>query len=62
MLVDMEIRERLSYYCAIKKQTQEKATNLALREMFDRVDQDPELKAKMDRAEALHRELQSRAQ
>jgi len=48
MLVDVEIRERLSHYCMVTKQTQEKAANLALREMLARCEQDPELKAKMD--------------
>jgi hypothetical protein len=59
MLVDVEIRERLSYFCMVRKLTQEKAANLALREMLERVDGDPELKARMDRAEALHKELAS---
>lgn len=45
MLVDVEIRERLSHYCMVAKQTQEKAANLALREMLARCEQDPELKA-----------------
>ena len=48
MLVDVEIRERLSHYCMVTKQTQENAANLALREMLARCEQDPELKAKMD--------------
>jgi hypothetical protein len=48
MLVDVEIRERLSHYCIVTKQTQEKAANLALREMLARCEQDPELRAKMD--------------
>ena len=38
MLVDMEIREQLSYYCMVTKQTQEKAANQALREMLERCD------------------------
>jgi hypothetical protein len=59
MVVDIDIREQLSYFCMVRKLTQEKAANLALREMLERVDQDPELKARMDRAEALHKELAS---
>jgi hypothetical protein len=59
MIVDVEIRERLSYFCMVRKLTQEKAANLALREMLARCEDDLELKAKMDRAEALHRELAS---
>jgi hypothetical protein len=59
MIVDVEIRERLSYFCMVRKLTQEKAANLALREMLERCEAGVELKAKMDRAEALHRELAS---
>ena len=59
MLVDVEIQERLSYYCMVNKLTQEKAANLALRQMLARCEEDPELKARMDRAEALHKELAS---
>ncbi len=59
MIVDTEIRERLSHFCMIKKLTQERAANLALREMLARCEDDPELKAKMDRVKALHDELAS---
>jgi hypothetical protein len=59
MIVDVEIRERLSYFCMVRKLTQEKAANLTLRQMLARCEEDPELKARMDRAEALHRELAS---
>jgi hypothetical protein len=41
MLVDAEIRERLSHFCTVSKLTQEKAANLALREMLERCEQDP---------------------
>jgi hypothetical protein len=34
MLVDAEIRERLSHYCMVTKQTQEKVANVAFREML----------------------------
>jgi hypothetical protein len=37
MLVDVEIRERLSHYCMVTKPTQEKAANVALREMLTTV-------------------------
>lgn len=53
MLVDMEIREQLSYYCMVTKQTQEKAANQALREMLERCDSDPVIKERMDRAKEL---------
>ena len=59
MLVDVEIRERLSHFCLVNKLTQEKAANKALREMLDRCEQDPVLKAKMDRVQALKDELAS---
>ena len=59
MLVDVEIRERLSHYCMVTKQTQEKAANLGLREMLTRCEQDHELKAKMDRVKAIKQELAS---
>lgn len=59
MLVDVEIRERLSYFCTVTKQTQERAANQALREMLARCEEDPTMKAKMDRVKALKQELAS---
>ena len=56
MLVDMEIREKLSYYCLVTKQTQERAANEALRALLERAENDPTLKERMDRAKQL-REL-----
>jgi hypothetical protein len=53
MLVDMELREKLSYYCMVTKQTQEKAANVAIREMLQRLDSDPEMCQRMDRAKSL---------
>ncbi|MGA9508938.1 MAG: hypothetical protein WBV55_09985 [Candidatus Sulfotelmatobacter sp.] len=53
MLVDVEIREQLSYYCMVTKQTQEKAANVALREMLQRAENDPATKELMDRAKSL---------
>lgn len=57
MLVDIEIRERLSHYCMITKQTQEKAANQALREMLERCEQDQVMREKMNRVKALKEEL-----
>ena len=59
MLVDVEIRERLSHYCMVTKQTQEKAANGALREMLERAESDPAMKERMDKAKALREELAS---
>lgn len=59
MLVDVEIRESLTYYCMVTKQTQEKAANQALREMLLRAEQDPIVKQKMDRAKDLKAQLAS---
>jgi predicted transcriptional regulator len=59
MLVDTEIRERLSHYCSITKQTQEKAANQALRELLERVENDPLMKQRMDRVASLKAELAS---
>jgi len=53
MLVDVEIRERLSHYCIVTKQTQEKAANVALREMLPRCEQDPTMKAGMETCQNL---------
>ncbi len=53
MLVDVEIREKLSYYCLVTKQTQEKAANLALRELLQQAENDPAMKERMDRAKML---------
>jgi hypothetical protein len=59
MLVDIEIRERLSYYCLVTKQTQERAANVALREMLQRAENEPVMKERMDRAKNLKEELAS---
>lgn len=59
MIVDVEIRERLSHYCLVTKQTQEKAANQALREMLDRLEKDPMMKGRMDRAKELHEALKN---
>jgi UDP-N-acetylmuramyl tripeptide synthase len=57
MLVDAAIRERLADYCLVTKQTQEKAANHALREMLERCEGDPVMKARIDRAKALKEAL-----
>jgi hypothetical protein len=53
MLVDMELREKLSYYCMVTKQTQEKAANVAIRQMLERLDGDPEMSQRIERAKQL---------
>jgi hypothetical protein len=50
MLVATEHRDKLALYCMITKQTQEQAGNQAIGEMLARIDGDPVLKARMDRA------------
>jgi hypothetical protein len=57
MVVDLDIRERINLFCTINKLTQEKAANRALREMLQRAEQDPEMKARMDRVAELKAEL-----
>ena len=53
MLVDVELRERLADYCLVTKQRQEKAANVAIREMLERCESDPVMKDRMDRARSL---------
>jgi hypothetical protein len=55
----LKIRERLSHYCTVTKLTQEKAANAALRLLLEQAEQDPTLKAKMDRVKAIKEELAS---
>lgn len=59
MLVDVELRERLSHFCTITKQTQEAAANKAIREMLDRLEHDPAMKQRMDRVAELRHALQT---
>jgi hypothetical protein len=59
MLVAKEHRERLALYQLVTKKTQEQAANQAIGEMLERLDHDPEMKTKMDRAKALQVELAS---
>jgi hypothetical protein len=59
MIVDTDIRERLSLYCTVTKRNQMQAANQALREMLERAEQDPTMKAKMDRVAEIKAELAS---
>lgn len=58
MLVDVEIRERLNYFCRITHQTQERAANQALREMLERAEAEPITRERMLRAKELMSQLQ----
>jgi|HubBroStandDraft_5_1064220.scaffolds.fasta_scaffold1795595_2 hypothetical protein len=57
MLVDFELRERLADYCTVTRQRQEKAANVAIRQMLDRCESDPVMKERMDRAKMLKEQL-----
>jgi hypothetical protein len=57
MQVDIELREQLSYYCMVTKQTQERAANQALRELLERAENDQGMKERMDRAKMLKAEM-----
>jgi hypothetical protein len=59
MLVAKEHREKLALYQLVTKQSQEQAANKAIGEMLERLEQDPEMKARMDRAQELQQELAS---
>ena len=59
MLVDVELRERLADYCLVTKQRQEKAANVAIRELLERAENDPVMKGRMDKAKALKQALAS---
>jgi hypothetical protein len=58
--VDVELRERLADYCLVKKLTQERVVNQAIREMLDRAENDSEMKQRLDKAKALKAALASR--
>lgn len=53
MLIDEELRERLSYYCHIHRLTQERAANEAVREMLKRAEDDPATWERMQKAKQL---------
>ena len=57
MLVAKEHREKLNQYCMVKKVTQEVAVNEMIRNGLMLIEQDPVMKAKMDRVKALQEEL-----
>jgi hypothetical protein len=59
MLVAKEYREKLALYQLVTKKTQEQAANQAIGEMLERIERDPEMKTRMDRAQALQQELAS---
>ena len=59
MLVAKEHREKLALYQLVTKQSQEQAAKQAISEMLERLEQDPVLKAKMDRVKELKEELAS---
>jgi hypothetical protein len=53
MLVSGEHRERLAHYCMVRKCTQETAVNEVIGEALNRIDSDPAMKARSDRAKEL---------
>ena len=55
MLIAKEHRDKLTLLCLVKKCTQEKAVNEMVGEALTRLEQDPEMKARMDRAQELQR-------
>ena len=59
MLVDAQHRERLSTYCLVRKVTQEVAVNEMIGEALDRIEQDPAMRARLDRAKELKAALEA---
>lgn len=59
MLVDVELREKLSIFCLVTKQTQEKAANQAIRELLERIETDPVMSQRLARAVELQQALQT---
>ena len=57
MLVAIEHREKLATYCMIRKVTQEVAVNEMVGEALQRLDGDPVMKARMERARELRTAL-----
>jgi hypothetical protein len=53
MLIAKEHRERLNHYCMVRKVTQEVAVNEMVAEGLQRIDQDPVMKQRIDRAKEL---------
>jgi hypothetical protein len=59
MLVDVEVREALNYFCLATHQTQERAVNQAVREMLERAKVDSELSNRIERARVLKEQLRN---
>jgi hypothetical protein len=59
MLVANEHREKLAAYCLIKKVTQEVAANEMIGDFLQRIEQDPEMKQRMDRVKELKAALEN---
>ncbi len=57
MLVAKEHRDKLNTYCLIRKVTQEVAVNEMIGEALERLDGDPVIKQRMDRARDLQKQL-----
>jgi hypothetical protein len=57
MIVAIEHRERLAHYCRVRKMTQEDAVNEMVAEGLRRVEEDPAMKKRLDRARELQAEL-----
>lgn len=57
MLIAKEHRERLAHYCLVRKVTQEVAVNEMVGQALGRIEQDPVLKAKLDKARELQAQL-----
>lgn len=53
MLVSSEHRDKLASYCLVKKVTQEVAVNGMIGEALQRVEEDPMMKQRMERAKEL---------
>jgi hypothetical protein len=57
MLIAPQHREKLNRYCMIRKITQEIAVNELVAEGLQRLDADPVMKERMDKAQALKEAL-----
>jgi hypothetical protein len=53
MVIAKEHRERLALYCMVRKCTQEQAVNEMVGEALQRIEQDPAMKQRMERAKEL---------
>jgi hypothetical protein len=57
MIIAKEHRERLAHYCLVRKVTQEDAVNEMVAEGLKRVEEDPAMKKRLDRAKELQASL-----